>query len=119
MSLPKTAALRVNWVPVSCIPSPESPAKRIVTRSSGRSVTARGSVRVVIARSGALLGWHLLVRSGGQVEELLGERLRDELQDVDRPNDADQEAILIHERHVPVAPGLHQLDGVPDGLLEI
>ena len=34
MSLPKTAAVRVNWVPVSCIPSPESPAKRMVTRSS-------------------------------------------------------------------------------------
>ena len=34
MSLPKTAAVRVNWVPVSCMPSPESPAKRIVTRSS-------------------------------------------------------------------------------------
>ena len=32
-SLPKTAAVRVNWVPVSCIPSPESPAKRMVTRS--------------------------------------------------------------------------------------
>ncbi len=45
MSLPKTAAVRVNWLPVSCIPSPESPANRIVTRSSccvwcssGRSV---------------------------------------------------------------------------------
>ena len=33
MSLPKTAAVRVNCVPVTCIPSPESPAKRIVTRS--------------------------------------------------------------------------------------
>ncbi len=34
MSLPKTAAVRVNCVPVSCIPSPESPANRMVTRSS-------------------------------------------------------------------------------------
>jgi hypothetical protein len=34
MSLPKTAAVRVNCVPVNCMPSPESPAKRIVTRSS-------------------------------------------------------------------------------------
>ena len=34
MSLPKTAAVRVNWVPVSCMPSPESPANRMVTRSS-------------------------------------------------------------------------------------
>ena len=45
MSLPKTAAVRVNWVPVSCIPSPESPAKRIVTRSSSWTSTGR---RVVI-----------------------------------------------------------------------
>ncbi len=41
MSLPKTAAVRVNWVPVSCMPSPESPAKRMVTRSS--SVTSSGT----------------------------------------------------------------------------
>jgi hypothetical protein len=29
------------------MPSPESPAKRIVTRSSWRSSTGRGSVRVI------------------------------------------------------------------------
>ena len=40
MSLPKTAAARVNWVPVSCIPSPESPAKRMVTRSSSWTGTS-------------------------------------------------------------------------------
>ncbi len=40
MSLPKTAEVRVNWVPVSCMPSPESPANRMVTRSS--SWTAGG-----------------------------------------------------------------------------
>ncbi len=34
MSLPNTAAVRVNWVPASCMPSPESPAKRMVTRSN-------------------------------------------------------------------------------------
>ena len=38
MSLPNAAALRVNCVPVSCMPSPESPANRIVTRSSCFSV---------------------------------------------------------------------------------
>ena len=46
MSLPKTAAVRVNWVPVSCIPSPESPAKRIVTRSSSW-VGSSGSLVIV------------------------------------------------------------------------
>ena len=40
MSLPKTAAARVNWVPVSCIPSPESPANRMVTRSSSWTGTS-------------------------------------------------------------------------------
>src|SRR5262245_43255220 len=32
-SFPATAVVAVNCVPVSCIPSPESPAKRITTRS--------------------------------------------------------------------------------------
>ena len=34
MSLPTTAEVLVNWVPVNCMPSPESPAKRMVTVSS-------------------------------------------------------------------------------------
>jgi hypothetical protein len=33
MSLPASAAALVNSVPVSCMPSPESPANRITTRS--------------------------------------------------------------------------------------
>ena len=44
MSLPNTAAVRVNCVPVTCIPSPESPANRMVTRS--RSWTATSTLRV-------------------------------------------------------------------------
>ena len=50
MSLPKTAAVLVNCVPVSCIPSPESPANRMVTRSSSWIGTAGsvGSLVVVI-----------------------------------------------------------------------
>ena len=31
MSLPISAVVRVNWSPVSCIPSPESPANRMTT----------------------------------------------------------------------------------------
>src|SRR5687767_15508638 len=34
MSLPTRAEVSVNCVPASCIPSPESPAKRIVTLGS-------------------------------------------------------------------------------------
>ena len=48
MSLPKTAAVRVNWVPVNCIPSPESPANRMVTRSS--SWTSGSSSLVSVTR---------------------------------------------------------------------
>src|SRR5437868_2693427 len=33
MSLPKRAAVSENWAPVSCMPSPESPAKRMTTAS--------------------------------------------------------------------------------------
>ena len=47
-SLPKTAAVRVNWVPVSCMPSPESPAKRIVTRSSSWTSGSGGRVVLVV-----------------------------------------------------------------------
>jgi hypothetical protein len=50
MSLPKTAAVRVNWVPVSCMPSPESPAKRIVTRSSSSTSGPRSGASVVVIR---------------------------------------------------------------------
>src|SRR5919112_1105565 len=117
MSLPKTAALRVNCVPVSCMPSPESPAKRIVTRSSCFSATSRVSVRV-IGRSGALRGWHRLVGSRREVQELLGEGLGDELEDVDGPNDTDQQAILVDQWNVPVAAGLHQVDRMTDRLGE-
>ena len=34
MSLPTAAEVDENWLPVTCIPSPESPAKRITTLSS-------------------------------------------------------------------------------------
>src|SRR5215469_10661112 len=33
MSLPYSATVLVNWLPVICMPSPESPAKRITARS--------------------------------------------------------------------------------------
>ena len=33
-SLPNHAVREVNWSPVSCMPSPESPAKRMMTRLS-------------------------------------------------------------------------------------
>src|SRR6185295_18254994 len=118
MSLPNSAAVRVNWVPVSCMPSPESPAKRIVTRSSS---WVCGSVsRVVVTWSSAPLGsLHGLVRTRRQVEELLGERLSEVLEDVLRPDHALEDVVVIEQGHVPVAPGLHQLDRIANGLLQV
>jgi hypothetical protein len=43
-SLPASAVDRVNCPPVSCIPSPLSPAKRTTTASSGGSALASASV---------------------------------------------------------------------------
>jgi len=51
MSLPNTAAVRENCVPVSCIPSPESPAKRMVTRSSSWTGTSWPFVMVTGPRA--------------------------------------------------------------------
>src|SRR3954462_15636388 len=118
MSLPKTAAVRVNCVPVSCMPSPESPANRIVTRSSS---CVSGSVsRVVVTWLSAPLGSvHRLVRTRRQVQELLGERLGEVLEDVLRPDDAREDVVVVEQRDVAVAAGLHQLDRVADRLLEV
>ena len=39
-SLPNSPASSVNWAPVSCIPSPESPAKRTTTSETCSTVFA-------------------------------------------------------------------------------
>jgi len=59
------------------------------------------------------------MRSRRQVEELLGERLGEVLEDVDRPNDSDQEVVVVDERHVPELAGLHELHGAPHRLVEV
>ena len=43
-SLPNSALALVNWLPVSCMPSPESPANRMMTRSS-----SSGAVRSAVS----------------------------------------------------------------------
>src|SRR5829696_2055071 len=98
MSLPKTAAVRVNWVPVSCMPSPESPAKRIVTRSSSWVGVAASVSRVVVTSSSAPLGSvHQLVRPRRQVEELLGKCLREVLEDVLWADDPLEDVVVVEE----------------------
>src|SRR4051812_40782141 len=50
-SLPTSAEVLVNWVPVSCMPSPESPAKRMTTSSifSGAAVCLSFSAIMVFS----------------------------------------------------------------------
>src|SRR5688572_15722256 len=76
MSLPNTAAVRVNWDPVSCMPSPESPAKRIVTRSSSWLVTSLGCLISVVTWQSCPLGLlRQLVWSWREVKDFLREGL--------------------------------------------
>src|SRR4029450_1007750 len=119
MSLPKTAAVRVNCVPVSCIPSPESPAKRIVTRARSWSSGSCARVSVVIRCLSALCLVHPLVGSWWEVEELLGERFCEELEDLLRADDADEVVFVVEQRHVAEPAGLHQVDRVADRLLDV
>src|SRR5258705_735430 len=120
MSLPNAAAVRVNWVPVSCMPSPESPANRIVTRSSCFSTGCAGwGGASVVTRLRALRGDHLLMGPRRQVEELLGERLGEVLQDVDGTHDADEQVVVVDEGHVPELAGLHELERAAHRLIEL
>src|SRR5258708_1762800 len=101
------------------MPSPESPANRIVTRSSSWSWGSCARVSVVIRSLSALCLAHALVGSWGEVEELLRERLGEELQDVLGPDHAVEMVLAVEQRHVPVAAGLHELDRVADRLLDV
>src|SRR4029078_5508509 len=47
------------------------------------------------------------------------ERFREVLDDVDLSDHADQSASLVDDRDVPIPARLHQVDRVPDGLVEI
>ena len=46
-SLPTIALVLENWFPVSCIPSPESPAKRITTSSTVSCLVAGALFEVI------------------------------------------------------------------------
>ena len=86
MSLPTRADVLVNCVPASCMPSPESPANRIVTRSSSSTLAARllDSLVSVVTMPPSGSGMSL-VGPRRQVQHLLRERLRQEMDDVERP----------------------------------
>src|SRR4051794_20511348 len=100
------------------MPSPESPANRIVTRSS--SWVCGSSSRVVVTCPSTPFGpVHELMRSRWQVEELLGERLREVFEDLLWTNHALEDAVVVEERDVAIAAGLHELDRRANGLVEM
>src|SRR5262245_30257055 len=101
------------------MPSPESPANRIVTRSSSWSSGSCARVSVVIESLSALWLVHALMRSWWQVEQLLGEGLSQEFDDLLGPNDAHEVIPVVEQRDVPVAARLHEPDRVLDRLLEV
>src|SRR5207253_6851680 len=109
MSLPNTAEVRVNWVPVSCMPSPESPAKRIVTRS--RSIISWLGVSFVrVVKLASLRFRHKLMRPGRQVQDLLRESFGQKVDDIESPDHADGFARFINYRDIVDFPFLHQTD---------
>src|SRR5436309_12035924 len=63
MSLPRIAEVLVNCVPANCMPSPESPARRMVADSSSSVRTGRwlGGLASVVT----LIGKSFLARSCG------------------------------------------------------
>src|SRR5918999_4237437 len=101
-SLPKTAAVRVNCEPVSCIPSPESPANRMVTRSSSSTSTslAGAVIWVVTGASGSLGLIHQLMWPWRQIEDLLGKRLSHVLKQVQLAECAYQLSVAVDEGHI-------------------
>src|SRR5436305_7167401 len=79
-SLPSSAEVLENWVPVSCMPSPESPAKRMTTSSilSGAAVCFSFSAIMVVS----LRLWKqpepgIHARPGRERQRLLGFPQRD------------------------------------------
>src|SRR5262245_38826566 len=109
MSLPKTAEVLVNCVPVSCMPSPESPANLMVTRSTSMTSGSDGSLVSVVNLS-TLRFRQGLVRLRGQVQQLLWECLGEKMNYIRRPQNAGGASVCIHYRDVFHAFGDHQLD---------
>src|SRR5438309_2233204 len=67
-SLPSTADVLVNWVPVSCIPSPESPANRMATDSSSSNTPSSSSDAGPVALEWVISDITLLLVKG-QIQE--------------------------------------------------
>ena len=111
MSLPDIADVVVNWEPISCMPSPESPENRMVTCSTScRSFKTALTCSTTFTLEGQLFG------IGRQIEYLLGKVLGQVIDDVLVPNTAGYLANLIHHRDTPESVLLHQPDCLADSI---
>src|SRR5215208_4867584 len=115
MSLPKSAVALVNCVPATCMPSLESPAKRMVTRDSSR-ISCFSSWRTSVVMSlSALWLRHSLVWSWRDVEHFLREQLGEVAEQVAETHQAAHRAPL-HNRHGAEVVFVDQPDGGTDRL---
>src|ERR1035438_10836331 len=67
MSLPYSATVFVNWLPVICMPSPESPAKRITARSITSGFVFGSGTSVTVDMFPQVLAQQSRVRHGGEL----------------------------------------------------
>src|SRR4051812_21681895 len=116
MSLPKTADVFVNCEPVSCIPSPESPAKRMVTRSTSRVCWSASSLVSVVTSLSTLRSRQCLIRPGREVENLPRECFGEEMHHVNGPEYRSGPAVAGDDRDVLGTVRNHDLDGARNRL---
>src|SRR5215475_12410446 len=110
MSLPAHAASVVNCSPVTCIPSPESPANRMTARVSVRRGFWATPVGIAVSLIGfvssALVEPLASVHFGGalddvpgpQVQDGLREEVRHPFDEVAHRDDTDGPPLGVHER---------------------
>src|SRR5437867_5171522 len=114
-SFPTMAVVSANWVPVSCIPSPESPANRMTTVSISwiRVLGSRASVWVLTGNQAPLCTFRLphdLVQPRRQVHHLRGKMFGDEFDKVLGAHHSGVVPAVVLEWNVPVSPLGHQAD---------
>src|SRR5262245_60356761 len=125
MSLPRMAEALVNWVPANCMPSPESPAKRMVTESSSCTGARRwpgagpaGGRETVMKSSTVPSGPFAFVLHGAGIRGLVingpGKVFDQVVDDPLDGEDAHGAPGFVHHGQVAVAALFHALDGGAD-----
>src|SRR3989338_4587932 len=119
MSLPIKADVSVNCEPVSCMPSPESPAKRTVTDEMDLVILADLAVAVFAMGASASLGRRAhLVDPRREVVDLV--RIKGGQEPDQRPdgNHVHELFFFVDERNVIAVEAAHQPDRLADRVLQ-